>query len=175
MNWNSILIGALLIAAPCCAQSVDPRTTASYLLKFTLQEDPAEVRAKLGAPAQVADFGPRYFSWLYQIGIADHHDFSHTLCFSREDGKLISVTRTVEEEIVEDLLPAAETTVHQWPSADKPQYGLRLRRLPGDRLLLAMGSTKPGQTTSQLILIRRSAIPFFFPWLASQLEKRPGA
>jgi hypothetical protein len=175
MNWNSLLIGALLIAAPCCAQSIDPRTTASYLLKFSLQENQAEVRARLGQPAQVADFGPNYFSWLYQIGIADHHDYSHTLCFSREDGKLLSVTRTLEEEIVDDLFPAAETSVHHWPSAEKPQYGLRLRRLSGDRLLLAMGSTRPGQTTSQLILIRRSALPFFFPWLASQLEKRPGA
>lgn len=181
MNWNSILLGALLVAAPCGAQSHDahspasrsndPRTAASYLLKFTLQESATEVRARLGEPSQVADFGPNYFSWLFQIGIADHHDFSHTLCFSREGGKLISITRTLEEEIVDDLFPAAETTVHHWPSAEKPQYGLRLRRLPGDRLLLALGSTRPGQTTSQLVLIRRSAVPFFFPWLSPQLDK----
>ena len=45
-----------------------------------------------------------------------------------------------------------------------------LRQLPGEVLLIAMGTEKPGEGTTQLILIRRPALRIFMPWLAEQLR-----
>jgi hypothetical protein len=135
------------------------------LLAFTLDETPADVATRLGAPAHTGAFGPGYFSWFYQIGVEDLHDFSHTLCFREPDRKLISITRDFAPEVdVDHLFPGASSEVHYWPDREKPQYRVRVRRLPGDRVLLAMGS-QAGQPCGQVILIRRSAVGLFFPWI----------
>jgi hypothetical protein len=40
-----------------------------------------------------------------------------------------------------------------------------VRRLSGGRVLIAMGSTKAGQLTGQVVLIRESELALFHPWL----------
>jgi hypothetical protein len=84
---------------------------------------------------------------------------------------VVSVTRNFgEPQVVDDLFPAAETTVHSWPSTGTPKFRVRLRQLSGESLLLAIGTAKPGDRTTQLMLIRRSALKTFMPWLAEQLQ-----
>jgi len=40
-----------------------------------------------------------------------------------------------------------------------------------DRLVIAMGVAKPGETTTQVLIIRRSVLGLFLPWLGEQLAK----
>jgi hypothetical protein len=85
--------------------------------------------------------------------------------------RVLSITRNFENpQDIDDLFPAAETEVHHWRSEGSPGFDLRLRRLSGETLLLAMGTAGPGERTTQLMLIRRSALPTFMPWLAEQLK-----
>ena len=141
------------------------------VLSFTLEETPAQVLRLLGRPVQVDDSGPVYRSWLYQIGNRDSHDFSHVLCFRGASAQLISVTRNFDEpQNVDALLPADQTSAYQWPATGVAHFHVRVRQLSGDRLLIAMGTAKPGDRTTQLMLIRRSALRFFLPWLDEQLK-----
>ena len=108
----------------------------------------------------VADFGQDFQSWQYESD--EHEEFSLTVVFRKSDGKLVSVTRNYEpERNVDALFPEAETTVHQF----NPQYGLRLRRLSGGRVLMAMGAPKRGQVTGQMVVMRESELRYFYPWV----------
>lgn len=159
-------VTALLSAAPS-----DPRAEPAYLLEFTLEESPAEIVARMGPPAQAADSDVNYRVWQYQIEVADNHDFSHTFCFRKSDGKLVSVTRSFgEERNVDALFPASTRRIYHWPTAEKPQYSVLVRQVPGNRVLIAMGVSRPGQPAGQLLLIRRDAMQFFLPWLVPQLQ-----
>ena len=174
MQHLLILAGAL-IAAPLAAQMpkmADPAGGKSGLEWFLLTETRAEVTAAMGSPVLVADFGSGMQSWQYQVGDIDHHEFSHQFVFAGPEKTLISVTRNYEPELsVDQFFPARETTVHQYPDSGAPQYSLRLRRLPGGRVLMAMGSSRPGQVTGQLVLMRESSLEVFYPWLAVQLNR----
>jgi hypothetical protein len=44
--------------------------------------------------------------------------------------------------------------------------------MPGDRLAIAMGVSKPSDLSTQLLMIRRSAVKTFLPWLAGQLASK---
>ena len=159
--WGALAFWAL----PFPTQAAPP----PGILSFTLEETPAQVLRLLGQPVQVDDSGPVYRSWFYQIGNRDSHDFSHVLCFRGSASQLISVTRNFDEpQNVDALLPAAQTFAYQWPAAGSAQFLVRVRQLSGDRLLIAMGTARPGDRTTQLMLIRRSALPFFLPWLDEQ-------
>ena len=146
-------LGALLLAAPLfsqMAQWADPLPSAAEPKWFLLVETESQIRAKLGQPKMVADFG-NYRSWQYQFGEVDHEDYSHALVFRKSDGKLISVSRSYDpERTVDQFFPASKTTVHYYPDADKPQFTMRVRRLSGGRLLMAMGTSKAGQSTGQI-------------------------
>ena len=108
----------------------------------------------------------------------NYHDFSHVLVFRKSTSKLVSVTRLYEEEqTVDEFFPPRETTVHQYPGdgtpdAAKAAFSLRLRRLSGGRLLIAMGSPKPGVPTGQLVLMDENELTTAYPWLAEQLRQR---
>jgi hypothetical protein len=161
-------MGTLLAAASLAASEPDPRGAAAYLLKFSLGETAAEVVAKMGPPRVTADFAPGFRALQFQIGVDDHHEFSHAFVFDR-DG-LVSITRNTEEaENVDALFPPAETRPHYWPDAARPEYRVRVRTLSGGRYLLAMGVEKAGEKTTQLVLANRAALDAFFPWLAAQL------
>ena len=158
MKHNVVLLGALLLAAHVFSQQED-------ILGFQLTETRAEARAKLGPPALVAPFGD-FETWQYQIGVEDNHEFSHVLLFRAATGKLISVTRNWEQERpVDEMFPESQSKVYYYPDAAHPQYGVRVRRLSGGRVLMAMGSAKPGDPTGQVVLMRESELQVFHPWL----------
>ena len=177
-----LLFGALILSAPllCGEQptAADPRIEKRKLLWFSLLETPAQVEAALGKPAMAASSGSDHLSWQFRLGGIDHHDFSHVLVFRKSTSKLVSVTRLYEEEqTVDEFFPPRETTVHQYPGdgtpdAAKAAFSLRLRRLSGGRLLIAMGSPKPGVPTGQLVLMDENELTTAYPWLAEQLRQR---
>ena len=169
MHLSPIFGAALFLAAPLASQTqpkADPQIRQGKLTWFLLTENMPGVMRAMGQPKVIADFGNDYQSWQYQIGGIDGHDFSHILVFRKSSKTLVSVARNYEpERAVDALLPAAETTVHHYPDAAGPQYSIRVRRLAGGRVLMAMGTSKPGQHTGQLVLIRESELRFFYPWL----------
>jgi hypothetical protein len=164
---------ACLVSQNTAPPLSDPRLHDGELQWFTLAETPEEIAKALGAPRLNAPFAEAEFvSWQYQIGLEDQHEFSHQLVF-RKNGQLVSVTRNYEtERTVDEWFPAGETTAHFYPNAEKPEFSVRVRRLPGGRLLMAMGISKPGQTTGQIMLMRDSELRYFYPWLAKQVERR---
>jgi hypothetical protein len=177
MNTPITLGGVLLVSAtllfPQSPAAADPRERDGKLLWFELSERPEEVAAVLGRPANVVDFGLNFQSWQYQIGNVDHHEFSHELVFRKPGSTLISVTRNYEpEENVDRLFPPAQTRTYHYADEGRPQYSVRVRRLSAGTLLMAMGTSAPGQKTGQIVLIRESELRFFHPWLFEQLTER---
>jgi hypothetical protein len=83
--------------------------------------------------------------------------------FERATGRLISITRSYEvEHDVALLFPDKETTLHYFPSREAPTLIVRMRSLPGNLVLTALGASG---VTSQLVLLRRESMPVVFPWL----------
>lgn len=163
-------------APPWHKHSSDPRFQGGYLFWFTLDETPQQLIEKLGQPAQVMEMGADLLIWQFQIDVVDKHEFSHVVCIRKKDSKVVSVARNYEvPENVEGLFPPNLTEVHRWFQDGKPGFGVRLRRLGNGRLLLAMGSEKPGQPTSQILLIRESELKIFMPWLERSLQEKPAA
>lgn len=153
----------VLSAAPLLFASLDPSVKDGELDWFSLTETRSDVLRIVGPPANVTTFGSDFEGWQYHFGNADHHDFSHYLVFRRSTGRLISVTRAYEQEqYVEALFPAAHTTVKQMRDSS---WGARVRAFSDGRRLIAMGSTKPGQPTTQLLLIRDDELKYFHSWL----------
>ncbi len=169
-------MGPLLFAAVLSSQirpAADPQLRNGEPVWFLLTETKDQVKRALGPPKAVAAFGQDFLSWQYQIGNADQEEFSHQVVFRESTREIVSITRNYEpERNVDTLFPPAETTVHHYPDAEKPQFGLRLRHLTGGRVLMAMGTSKPGQVTGQLVLMRESELRFFYPWISEQLTRR---
>lgn len=174
-------LGALLIAAPLFGQlppglppAADPLVSNGELKWFTLTETRAEVSKQFGLPTLANSLGSDFEVWQFQIGPIDDEGFSHQLVFRKSTGTLISITRNfASEKNVDHLLPEGESTTYFFPDdAGKPAYGVRVRKLPGGRLLIAQGVSKPGQLTSQILMIRESEVSQFFPWLARQMQLR---
>jgi hypothetical protein len=133
---------------------------------------PAQVRQAFGQPVFVADFGAGFQGWQFQPGDIDHHDFLHEVVFRKSTDSVISVTRNYAPEILVDHpSPVSDTSIPHYPNSEKPDVSFRVRRLPGERVLLDIGSIRPGQTTNQLLLNQRAGLPIFCPWLASQLDE----
>ena len=154
--------------------SDDLRDRASYLLYFSLEESDQQIFEKFGVPNQVADHAGQFRVLQFHFNGKDKHDFSHTLCVRQSDGKLISIARNTDhEEDVDSLFPPELTTVHYWPSKEKPQAVARVRRMTGDRVLIAMVTAKQQSHTRQLTLMRRSSLDAFLPWIVVALEKAP--
>ncbi|MEP7364635.1 MAG: hypothetical protein ABI972_15370 [Acidobacteriota bacterium] len=175
-----LFLGALIASASLFSQSPasalpgDPIAKEGQLSWFSLTESPDQIKALLGRPAMAASTGSDHLSWQYQIGDIDHHDFSHVFLFRKTSSTLVSVTRNFEpERTVDEFFPPAGTTVHHFPNAEHPALSLRLRRLPGRRVILAIGSPAPGRATGQLVLMQEGELPVFYPWLAKQLGIKP--
>ena len=161
--------GVLLCAAPLFCQT-DPVVKEGQLDWFRLTESRTDVAKQLGLPKMVAAFGADFESWQYQLGEVEEEGFSHQLVFRKSTGELISIARNyATERTVDEWFPAGETVAYFYPASEKPEYSVRVRKLSGDRLLLAMGISKPGQVTGQVFLIRASELQAFYPWLAIQL------
>lgn len=165
--------GVLLAAAlPILSQTQPARKTAE-ILRFTLSESPEEIVKLLGRPEHMDESLPGFQSWQYEtMAGKDSDDNSPPAWFVclRSGRTVLSVTRNFDKpQDVDDLFPPAQTTAYHWPAQGAPQYSLRLRRISGEVLLLAMGTAKPGERTTQLMLIRQSVLKTFMPWLAEQL------
>lgn len=74
------------------------------------------------------------------------------------------------ERKVDDLFPEGQARVYHYPDAKNAQFSLRLRRLSGGRLLMAMGVSKAGQATGQILLVKEAELRHFYPWLSKELE-----
>ncbi len=169
MTALRLLAASLAATTLCIAQEAPPTLPGAELLAFTLDETRAQTLAKLGSPIHTGSFGPGYWSWFYQVGMSDE-DFSHTLLFRSSDGKLVSITRAFDPEVnVDHLFPKEETEMRYWPDEKSPQFKARVRKLGGNRLLVAMGSAE-GQKCGQLLLIRLDAVPTFFAWLEARAQ-----
>lgn len=124
----------------------------------------------MGKPVAIDDFGQDFRSWQFQMGGVDGHDPSHFLVYRRSTGKIVSITRNYDPEcVVDQFFPASESRVYYFPDKTKAPFPIRVRRLDGARLLLAIGVSKPGQATGQLMLIRESELKYFYGWLADAL------
>jgi hypothetical protein len=168
MKTVLLTLGAWLVAAPLAF----PQTplAAAELLRYSLDESAAQLTRSLGRPVQIADADPQFTSWYYQTDVADLHDFSHILLFSKSDGKLAGVTRNFHIPVTVDaLFPAAKTQTYFWPSPSDPRWSVRVRFLAPDRIAIATGVKAPGESTTQVIIARRSALRTLLPWLESQL------
>ena len=160
-----LLTGVLLIAAPRIFPQPAP-LQITEILRFTLNESPQQIIRGLGRPVQVNDSDPNFRTWYYQTDTIDNHEHSHVLLFRQGNEQLVSVTRNYHYPVqVDALFPASKSTIHHWPDARHPQLSVQVREYSGDRVLIAMGVAKPGQPTTQLIVMRRSALKTFFPWL----------
>ena len=141
-------------------------------MRYTLDESSEQLTRGMGAPVQIGDASPGYLTWYYKTDVLDQHDFSHLLMFRREDGKLVSVTRNFHLAVnVDALLPVKSTHTYYWPNETDRQWPVRVRRMANDRLVIAMGVANPGETTTQVLIIRRSVLRLFLPWLEDQLAK----
>jgi hypothetical protein len=163
MTSIAVLMGALLAAAAPAFSQI-PAAELKWFASLETRDDAAQ---PLGTPAMAVDFGNDFRSWQYQIGNSDHDDFSHSVVYRRSTGKLVSVTRNYEPERDVDVLFAGATT-HYFPNADNPKFCVRVLKLSGGRLLIAMGVSKPGQKTGQILWMRASEVIHFYPWLAEQ-------
>jgi hypothetical protein len=101
--------------------------------------------------------------------VQDLHEHSHLLLFAKSDGKLLAVTRNFHVPVVVDaLFPESKSRTHFWPSDTDRQWSVRLRRLGEDRLAIAMGAEKPGDKSTQVVILRRSVLTVLLPWLDRQ-------
>jgi len=162
------IVGGWLLAAPWLVAQTP--LVAAELLRYSLEETPTQLTRWLGPPVQIADSDPHVITWYYQTDIQDPHDHSHLLVFRKTDGRLISVTRNFHLPVnVDALFPAGKSQTHYWPSENDRQWSVRVRKMGEDRLAIATGAKGPGDLTTQVVIIRRSALKTFLPWLDKQL------
>ncbi|HEU0121890.1 MAG TPA: hypothetical protein VFQ91_15275 [Bryobacteraceae bacterium] len=163
---NAVICGALLLAAPHACLQGQTALPVAEILRFSLTETAAQIARGMGQPVLVNDTDPLFRTWYFQTDVLDSHDHSHVLLFRKSDGALLSVTRNYHLPVrVDALFPEGRSTVHYWPDAEKPQLSVLVREYDGDRVLLAMGAARRTDPTTQVMVIRRSALPVFFPWL----------
>ena len=174
MRVDTLLVGALLVPAALLqgqdGTRGDPVVQNDQFQWFQLTEKKSEIAKAMGQPSLIAGFGRDYRAWLYKIDISDHDEFSHWFVFRDSDNRLVSVTRTYDpEHAAAELFPDGETTVQWYPNRQNPQYRLLARRLPGGRILMAMGISDRRQPVAQVVLMLESELRVFYPWLAEQL------
>jgi len=172
MKPSPCLIGALLVAAPLFSQKplLDPLVKDGRVVWFLLNETREDVARVMGQPSVVAGFGDDFISWQYRLEDREDEEFSHFLVFRKSDGKLLSATRNFAgERDVSALFPVSRTTIHEFRDG-KALYHVAVRKLDGNRLLLAMGASRPGAPVRQVMLIRESELQYFHPWLHQRLQ-----
>ncbi len=142
----------------------------SDLATFTLEETTADIRTRFGAPAASAVSGSELVTWVYHLD-GDHHDPSHSLSFRKSDGRLVSVTRNFPApvDLNNEFGAKAAMRVYYFPNREQRQWSAGVWTLEGGKLAIAMGIGKPGDATTQGLLIRRPAVRLLLPWLDKQL------
>lgn len=177
---GALLAGVLLVAAPLFSQPAgfaEPVVENGVLHWFHLTETRAEVSKLLGPPKVVSALGDDLELWQYQIGVAeDDEEFSHHLVFRRSTGKLISASRNFEtDRDVEWLFAGGRDSVYWFTGNEGARYGFRVLQLADDRLIVVPGSSAPGKPASRIMLIRRSELKYFFPWLDGEMNAQAAA
>lgn len=115
----------------------------------------------------VARFGDDFESWQFQLDGDDAHEYSHQVVFRVSNRTVVSVTRNWEQPRRFDaLFPERDTRFYRYSNHSDQAFSVAVRRLSGGRLLMAMGLAGPGATANQIVCIRETELPFFFPWLA---------
>jgi hypothetical protein len=137
---------------------------------ISLSSSKASIQERYGPPEHVREQPSSEF-WDYNFGSPDENDmgFAWSFNFEQPSGRLISVTRTFDQAApVETLFPAKQgkTATSPGPASIPVLY----RLLDDDRVLLAIGISRSSQPCNQLVLMRRSAVKYFYPWLSSQLS-----
>jgi hypothetical protein len=164
-----LILGALLAAAPLARP--DPVIENGVLQWFRLTETREEVTRVLGSPRMVTQLGDDFESWQYQIGVTDEHEYSHQLVFRRSTGRLVSATRTFEQDRdIDWLFTDGRDSIYWLTNPDGSKYGVRVSRQPDDCILLVPGSTGNGKPSSQIVLLRAAELPLFYPWLQLRPE-----
>jgi hypothetical protein len=147
-------------------RGADHRSTPA-MVQYTLNETPAMIESKLG-PSTHSAWGRGYSVLEFGDDTSGHNDLGYewTFYFEQPSGDLLSVTHNVfPPRSVAAFFPAAETRAHQHGSMTAIS-----RSLPGDRVLIAVGMTKREDECAQIILVRRSALGRFYPWIAAGLK-----
>lgn len=140
--------------------------------RILLADSKEKILKLFGPPKTATHFGNDFQSWQYQIGEGDHDDFSHQVVFRKSSGELVSFTRNYESpQKMLAFFPIAESKAYAYIEAGKPDYPMLVRSLPDGRLLLAVGISKPQQTTTQMVVMRQSELRYFYPWLQKQLAE----
>jgi hypothetical protein len=167
MSWvRALLLGGVLAGL----LSGQTPLAVAEILRYSLEETPEQIRRGLGAPVQIAEANAGYVSWSYKTDVLDQHEFSHVLIFEKAQGKLVSVTRNFHTAVsVDALLPEKSSRTYYWPSETDRQWAVRVRQLGEDRLVIGMGVRRAGDATTQVLVIRRSVLRMYLPWLAERL------
>jgi len=168
-------IGASLSAsAPAFGNSLraDPQLRNGELSWFLLTETKDQVTRALGPPKAVAGFGQDFLSWQYQIGNVDHEEFSHQVVFRESTRGIVSITRNYDpNEMSMRCFRRRKrqcTIIRRVKSLNSACACAVCRRTRPD----GHGTSKPGQVTGQLVLMRESELRFFYPWVSQQLARR---
>lgn len=90
--------------------------------------------------------------------------------FDMPGGAMVSAAyNTVAGTSIKSYFPPGATKVHLYKNGTSSMSALS-RILPDNRILIAVGAANPESRCSQLVLIRRSALERFYPWIAKDLE-----
>lgn len=136
---------------------------------LSLDATPSVIAAKLGPPDHVRE-EKTFRIWDYNLGAADENDmgFAWTFFFDGK-GELLSITHNAGGGETASRFFGDLT----WQRASSPAPGslpVVFARSGDDQVALAIGISNAGQPCNQLILIRRSALERFYPWLREKLN-----
>ena len=140
---------------------------APQLLAISLRESAASIEKSFGPHTHSAQ-GRGYSVLEFGADSSEHNDlgFEWTFYFEQPSGELLSVTHNLPEaRSVDTLFPASESRRHSGGGVTALSLAL-----PGDRLLIAIGMAERSGACSQLILMRRSVVGRFYPWIAEGLK-----
>ena len=160
------VLGAVVV---CCLGGLaeDGRPTPT-LLEYTLRESAAIVESQLG-PRTHSARGKGYSVLEFGEDSSEHNDLGYewTFYFEQPSGELLSIAHYLPEpRSVAIFFPQGETQFHRQESG----VSAISRLLPGDRILIAIGMARRDSPCSQIILMRRSAVERFYPWIAAELK-----
>ena len=167
-RYLSLLILAALAAV--VGKGADHPSVPS-ILDFSLLERQSDIVKKLG-PSEHVSTGPGYRTLEYVLGPEERsdEDYDWVFYFERPSGSLISVTRNFSKPVtVAALLKGDGVQSHTSNAVPNSPLAALTRSLAGDRVLVAIGLSRTDQPCSQIVLMRRTVLSRFYPWIAKDL------
>lgn len=163
---------AFLLLITCVSRLMGADSSAPPILSIPINSTSSAVQKKFGPPEHVRQQAS-FQIWDYNAGNADENDlgFAWSFYFDEPSGRLTAVTRNFDNAVaVNDLFPAgtAKAAVSPGPTPTKVLY----RPVDGERVLIAVGVSRPSDLCSQVVLLRSSALQYFYPWLSAQLPAK---